>query len=160
MKHKSTVWLSSIIRTRISSALSDPDHTRAPFHSYAGNSCPILDPLCATITKEDSRLICYKQATDLDIWLTIECCSRITKIDSGPFNNPRITIFCDGNSATCKFSAFFHTIASGPVDTVSSCIEQLLPESSYVICPGILDYPPELRFKMKHLHQWGAIQSS
>jgi len=50
---------------------------------------------------------------------------------------------------------FFCTIASGPVDTVgvSTCIKQ---ESGYVIYPGIVDYPSEVRFKTKHLHEWGS----
>ena len=79
------------------------------------------------------------------MWLTIECSAHVTKTDSVPFLNPRIMICCDGDSAICKLLVFFRTIASGPVNTVdvSSCIKQLLPESGYVICPRILDYPSE-----------------
>jgi len=167
MKHKSMVWnsklnenvniffvLSDLVHIE-SGTSSGSDHT--PTHSHTANSCPILEEIYLTITREHSRLICYRQTSDLDKWLTIECSSHITKIDSGPFFNPRITICCDGDSATYKLTAFFRTIPNGPVDTVgvSSYVKQLLPESGYVICPGIVNYPSEVRFKNKHLHEWG-----
>ena len=52
---------------------------------------------------------------------------------------------------------FFQPVFSGPVDTGSflSLLKQLLPDSGYEICPGITSYPPDLRFKTKHLHEWG-----
>ena len=36
-----------------------------------------------------------------------------------------------------------------------SYLRSLLPDSGYVICPGISNYPFNLRFKTKHLHEWG-----
>ena len=34
-------------------------------------------------------------------------------------------------------------------------LDQLLPTSKFFVCPVIRDYPDEIRFKTKHLVQWG-----
>lgn len=39
--------------------------------------------------------------------------------------------------------------------SVTSLLNQLLPDSGYVTCPGISRYPSELSFKTKHLREWG-----
>ena len=36
-----------------------------------------------------------------------------------------------------------------------SFLKQLLLDSGHEICPGICSYPSDLRFKTKHLHEWG-----
>jgi len=56
-----------------------------------------------------------------------------------------------------KFSVYYQTIANGSVKSEEflSCLRHLLPDSGYVICPGISSYPSGIRFKTKHLHEWG-----
>ena len=56
-----------------------------------------------------------------------------------------------------SFVLFFQPIFSGPVDTgyFLSLLRQLLPDSGYEMCPGITNYPPDVCFKTKHLHEWG-----
>lgn len=34
-------------------------------------------------------------------------------------------------------------------------LKQLLPSSGYVVCPGIKEYPDQIRFDTKNLRQWG-----
>lgn len=98
----------------------------------------------------------YLSATGA-MWLRIECKGRVSEMNSGPFNNPFITLCCNGSSVTFKFCVFFQPVTSGLVDTgcFLSLLKQLLPDSGYEICPGICSYPPDIRFKTKHLHEWG-----
>ena len=117
----------------------------------------MLDTLCGAITTEDSRYIltAYPSVAGT-IWLRIECEDRISEVTSGPFFNPFITLCCDGKSITFKFCVYFQPVFSGTVDTgcFLSLLKQL-PDSGYEICPGITSYPPDVRFKTKHLHDWG-----
>ena len=54
----------------------------------------------------------YPSATGT-MWLRIECEGRVSEMNSGPFNNPFITLCCDGSSVTFKFCVFFQPVATG-----------------------------------------------
>ena len=51
------------------------------------------------------------------MWLRIECKGHVSEMNSGPFNNPFITLCCDGSSVTSKFCVFFQPVAMGSLDT-------------------------------------------
>jgi len=127
-------------------------------HSHQANSCPFLDPLHVAISGKESRfsLSIHHSPTDM-LSLRVECEDRVSETDCGPLSNPFMIFFCNGRSVTYKFCTFFKTIKSGLVDTtsVTSLLNQLLPDSGYVTCPGISRYPSELSFKTKHLREWG-----
>jgi len=76
---------------------------------------------------------------------------------AGQILDPNILLCCDGCSIMYKFSAFFQIFASGHANIAKflSYLRSLLPDPGYVICPGISNYPFNLRFKSKHLHEWG-----
>ena len=40
------------------------------------------------------------------------------------------------------------------VDKVECYLEQLRPSSGFKVCPGIKEYPQEIRFQTKNLRQW------
>ena len=79
------------------------------------------------------------------------------KTDAGPLQNPCLSLCCDGTSATYSLQVLFRTVDSGPfeADKVSSYLMQLLPGSEHVACPGIQSYPSDIRFRTKHLCDWG-----
>ena len=79
---------------------------------------PWLEKLHGAIAQEDSMFILtvYPSATGT-MWLRIECKGRVSKMDSGLFNNPFITLCCDGSSVTLKFCVFFQLVATGSLDT-------------------------------------------
>lgn len=56
------------------------------------------------------------------------------------------------------WQVYYITHASGtytsPSD-VAKYLDQLQPGSGCVVCPGISEYPSEIRFKTKHLQEWG-----
>ncbi len=35
-------------------------------------------------------------------------------------------------------------------------LKQLLPTSGYVVCPGIKQYPDDIRFQTKNIREWGS----
>ncbi len=78
----------------------------------------------------------------------------------GPLQNPRLCVaFEDGVSdARFLWQVFYNTISEGvyrsPKD-IELYLEQLLPLSGFVLCPGIKEYPEEIRFQTKNLCQWG-----
>ncbi len=57
-----------------------------------------------------------------------------------------------------SFQVFYNTISSGccrsDLSDIESYSSQLLPMSSYVVCPGVGEYPPDIRFKTKNLVIW------
>ena len=76
----------------------------------------------------------------------------------GPMTNPRLYIFEDDDH-TVKYwwQIFFKTVDEGEFCTakIQSYLEQLRPSSSFKVCPGIKEYPEEVRFQTKNLRQWG-----
>lgn len=73
--------------------------------------------------------------------------------------NPRLCIWqtLSRTSAGYYWEVFYEVIASGTCDGPSdiiSYLDQLIPSSTYVICPGIKHYPEIVRFKTKHLIEW------
>ena len=75
----------------------------------------------------------------------------------GPLVNPRLCVLAEGDFIRYKWQVFFKTITSGDysVDTVKEYLEELKPHSGYKICPGLKNYPEELRFDTKNVRQWG-----
>ena len=75
----------------------------------------------------------------------------------GPLQNPRLCIYAAEDSLQFKWQVWFRTISSGTYTfgSVQSFLDQLSTDSGYRVCPGIREYPPEVRFKTKHLREWG-----
>ena len=77
--------------------------------------------------------------------------------DFGPLANPRLCVFADGSVVQYKWQVLFLTVAGGDYsfNIVKPYLEQLGPLSGYKLCPGIGEYPEEIRFKTKKLREWG-----
>ena len=75
----------------------------------------------------------------------------------GPLANPRVCVFEDHHALQYKWQVLFMTVASGEYsfDAVQPYLEQLQPLSGYKLCPGIREYPEEIRFQTKNLREWG-----
>ena len=80
----------------------------------------------------------------------------------GPIQNPRLCVYHEGAARVSDghflWQVFYSTVSEGvycgPND-IEMYLEQLLPSSGYVVCPGIRKYPEEIRFTTKNLRQWG-----
>jgi len=119
-------------------------------HSHQAKSCHLLDLLYCAISEEDSKFIITKHLSpNGTLSLKVECEGCVCETNSGPFNNPFMTFFCNGQSVSSKFCSYFKPIKSGLVDTAgnSDLLNQMRPNSGYVTCPGISGYPSDLRFK-------------
>ena len=61
-------------------------------------------------------------------------------------------------SSRYYWQVFYKVVEEGqytcPSD-IEGFLKQLLPSSGYVICPRIKEYPEQIRFKTKHLIEWG-----
>ena len=75
----------------------------------------------------------------------------------GPLSNPRLCIFAEGGLVQYKWQVLFQTISCGVYceETIKAYLEQLKPQSGFKICPGISEYPKEIRFDTKNLRRWG-----
>ena len=54
---------------------------------------------------------------------------------------------------------YYKVVATGSYTGISDIVEyleQLLPSSGYVVCPGLKKYPEQVRFKTKHLVEFGS----
>lgn len=74
--------------------------------------------------------------------------------------NPRLCIEYGSllQPAHYYWQVFYQVIEEGQYTCPSDILvylKQLLPSSGYTICPGIKHYPETIRFKTKHLVQWG-----
>ena len=77
--------------------------------------------------------------------------------DFGPLSNPRLCIMSEGDTIQYKWQVFFKTVVSGEysMDAVKEYLDKLRPCSGFKVCPGLKQYPEELRFDTKNLRQWG-----
>ena len=75
----------------------------------------------------------------------------------GPLANPRLCVMVEGGLIQYKWQVLFNTIASGDysVDAVKDYLEEFRPHSGYKVCPGLKNYPDELRFDTMNVCQWG-----
>lgn len=75
----------------------------------------------------------------------------------GPIANPRLCIIVGDCSVSYKWQILFKTVASGQYcfEQIEVYLRQLLPQSGYELCPGIKEYPSDVHFKTKNLHEWG-----
>ena len=75
----------------------------------------------------------------------------------GPLANPRLCIFAKEGSLYYKWQVLFSTVTSSEysLESVQPYLDQLEPRSGYVVCPGLSEYPDEIRFKTKNLREWG-----
>ena len=75
----------------------------------------------------------------------------------GPIANPRLYVFEDDSDHVVKFwwQIFFKTVDQGEFcsSKIESYPEQMEPSSKYRVCPGIKEYPEEVRFKTKSLRE-------
>ncbi len=89
----------------------------------------------------------------------IYLCSKKTRVHGGPLQNPRLCIWHDSLSGVSGYywEVFYEVVASDnytcPCD-ITTYMDQLLPSSGFVVCPGIKEYPEQIRFKTKHLIEW------
>ena len=78
---------------------------------------------------------------------------------AGLIQNPRLCVCFQSDKVQYSWQHYFTTYAEGVCDGISDItiyLDQLLPSSGYVVCPGIKEYPSEIRFKTKNLVEWGA----
>lgn len=56
-----------------------------------------------------------------------------------------------------KWQVLFKIVTSGDysVDAVKEYLDKLRPHSGSKICPGLKNYPEDLRFDTKNIRQWG-----
>ena len=75
----------------------------------------------------------------------------------GPLGNPRLCVVAEGSSVQYKWQVLFQTVSSGVycLEAVKSYLKQLKPQSGFKVCPGIGEYPQELRFDTKNVRRWG-----
>ena len=106
----------------------------------------------------DSCLVLAKyRSSPGDLWLMVHSSKRVLETVAGPVHTPHLNICCDGTKVVYNMQVLYHTVSSGPIDAdiLSFLLSQLVPSSEYAVCPGIGAYPPEVRFKTKHLRDWG-----
>lgn len=75
----------------------------------------------------------------------------------GPLANSRLCVMAEGDLIQYKWQVVFKTITSGDysVDAVKKYLEELRPCSGYKVCPGLKNYPDEVRFDTKNVRHWG-----
>ena len=78
--------------------------------------------------------------------------------DADPIANPRLCIVDDGSVLVYKWQVFSQTICQGNFNfsEVLLYLQQLEHYSGFVLCPGLKNYPSLIRFKTKHLREWGT----
>lgn len=74
----------------------------------------------------------------------------------GPIDSPRLVLSFTASGASYAFQVHYTTVESGDYDeeSVKARIDQLLPTSGYVLCPGLKEY--DLHFKSKNLRKWSV----
>ena len=84
-------------------------------------------------------------------------CRPLVMMEVGPLANPRLFVFIEGATVQFKWQVPFKTLTSGEFSatTVEPHLEQLKPVSDFKVCPGIKEYPQEIRFETKNLRRWG-----
>ena len=77
----------------------------------------------------------------------------------GPMANPRLCVFAEGGVVKFRWQVLFKSIDDGEfsVDKIKPYLEQLRPSSGSKVCPGIREYPQEIRFQTKNLRKWGIL---
>lgn len=89
---------------------------------------------------------------------TVHVCRPFTDPLAGPLQNPRLCLYRDDSNVQFSWQVYFKTLQRGVYTCLSDIhiyLDQLLPTSKFVVCPGIRDYPEEIRFRTKNLVQWG-----
>ena len=91
------------------------------------------------------------------------CYSKYIRTNAGPIQNPRLCITYDSKfdmqTYIYHWEIYYKVVATGSYTGISDIIEyleQLLPSSGYVVCPGLKEYPEQVRFKTKHLVEFGS----
>lgn len=76
----------------------------------------------------------------------------------GPIAIPRLCIMARDDVLVYKWQVFLKTVCEGTFNyaEVITYLQQLVHTSGYAICPGIREYPSVIRFKTKHLREWGT----
>ena len=86
-------------------------------------------------------------------------CRPFTDPHAGLIQNPRLGVCFQSDQVQFSWQHYFATYAEGVCNGLSDItmyLDQLLPCSGYVVCPGVKEYPPEIRFRTKNLVEWGA----
>ena len=96
--------------------------------------------------------------------LLLFCYSKYIRTNAGPIQNPRLCITYDSKfdmqTYIYHWEIYYKVVATGSYTGISDIIEyleQLLPSSGYVVCPGLKEYPEQVRFRTKHRERWGFI---
>lgn len=77
--------------------------------------------------------------------------------DIGPVDSPRLLLKFDVHNVSYIFQVHFTVIESGNYneELVKARIDQLVPSSGYILCPGLKSYSQsDLHFKPKNLRMW------
>ena len=80
-----------------------------------------------------------------------------TICSAGPTYNPRMVISVyDQGHAQMEFQVFFRTVLKEAYSRQAADLhlESMLRESGHSVCPGIPEYPLEVRFKSKKQRKW------
>ena len=76
----------------------------------------------------------------------------------GLISNPRLCLSEVDGGIEYSFQLFYNTIDSGcctgDLSDIECYLSQLRSTSSYVVCPGVQEYPSSIRFKTKNLVVW------
>ena len=90
-------------------------------------------------------------------WLTVRRQKRHIDRNTGqPHYTPCITIACKGGQHSYCLTVYDYPITEREYnkEEVKAIIMTLLLTSKYVICPGIKEYPSELKFETKQYGKW------
>ena len=86
-------------------------------------------------------------------------CRPFTDPHAGLIQNPCLCLSFQSDRVWFSWQYYFTMYAEGQCNQmcdIATYLDELLPCSGYVVCPGIKDYPSEIRFKTKNLVEWGA----
>ena len=74
--------------------------------------------------------------------------------DNGPMAIARLCVYAERRTVKYVWKVLFKHMDEGEysVEKIEPYLEQLRP---YTFCPGIREYPQEIRFHAKNLRQWG-----
>lgn len=126
---------------------------------HTSNGCSAIDGLNAHFQQTDRHVnsSVYRDSSDNSSYLIVTRDDRYFITSAGPIQTPRLCVKCDAQNITFSFQVFYKSIDVGPYDheMAMSFLSQLHPHSSYVVCPGLRDYPNAIEFKTKNVRLWG-----
>lgn len=109
------------------------------------------------LRRPEYKMLSGKETTAGDtLYLSI---SREVLEDIGPVDSPRLLLKFDVHNVSYIFQVHFTAIESGNYneELVKARIDQLVPSSGYILCPGLKSYSQsDLHFKPKNLKRFDS----